>query len=203
MLPIRRRRHAFTLVEVLVVLGVLVILIAILLPAAVKARQQAKRAACAATLHSLGHALRMYAGDHHDRLPNGGPPGTVLDPAGVDAVLVALNERYVRAPAAFRCPADADDPPTAIVSGAYLAVDSARTSYDFYSLFWLPEMGPKLARIRDAPIAWDMNGASPPGRATNHKGGGNVVFADGHAAWQPADEWDGSNWPHPADLRYE
>jgi prepilin-type processing-associated H-X9-DG protein len=35
-----------------------------------------------------------------------------------------------------------------------------------------------------------------------HNGGGNVVFADGHAEWQNAGEWDGPSWPRPAKEFY-
>jgi len=58
-----RGRRAFTLVELLVVIGIIALLIAILLPALQKARQQAQRMACASNLRSQGQAMLVYIGD--------------------------------------------------------------------------------------------------------------------------------------------
>jgi prepilin-type N-terminal cleavage/methylation domain-containing protein/prepilin-type processing-associated H-X9-DG protein len=59
--PVRR---AFTLVELLVVIGIIAILIAILLPALNKARNQAKSAACLSNLRQLSQAMMNYSQDN-------------------------------------------------------------------------------------------------------------------------------------------
>jgi prepilin-type N-terminal cleavage/methylation domain-containing protein/prepilin-type processing-associated H-X9-DG protein len=64
-----RPRTGFTLVELLVVIGIIALLISMLLPSLNKAREQAKRTACLSNLKQAGHALIMYAGANNGKLP--------------------------------------------------------------------------------------------------------------------------------------
>lgn len=75
---VKKSRSAFTLVELLVVIGIIAMLISILLPTLRRANQQAKSAACKSNLRQLGIALQAYASDNRGRLfPVGEPlPGT-------------------------------------------------------------------------------------------------------------------------------
>jgi len=65
----RNRKAGFTLVELLVVIGIIALLISILMPALSRARAQAQVTKCAAYMRGIGNAIRMYANDNKDSLP--------------------------------------------------------------------------------------------------------------------------------------
>ena len=70
------KRKGFTLIELLVVIAIIAILLAILMPALSRVKEQGKRAACLANLKQLTLTWIMYADDNDDRLVNGEASGS-------------------------------------------------------------------------------------------------------------------------------
>jgi len=75
--PRAATRRAFTLVELLVVIGIIALLISILLPSLSRARQSANQLACLSNLRSIGNAIQLYANQYRDSLPIGAFDGNL------------------------------------------------------------------------------------------------------------------------------
>src|SRR5438046_69540 len=92
----QNRKAGFTLVELLVVIGIIALLISILLPSLNRARETANRVKCASNLRQLGQAILLYANENKGAYPRtftsvqatvvptwgtqGMPPATGADP---------------------------------------------------------------------------------------------------------------------------
>lgn len=63
------RRKGFTLVELLVVIGIISVLISMLLPSLARARRQARMVVCQSNMRQLAMGMLMYANDNHQYVP--------------------------------------------------------------------------------------------------------------------------------------
>jgi prepilin-type N-terminal cleavage/methylation domain-containing protein len=102
------RRRAFTLVELLVVIGIIAVLIGILLPALSKARKNAQMTVCMSNQKQLVTALLMYCNDNRGGFP-GGPGGYKVN--GVLKYTVSLASWDTDARNPYSCNQDENNGP--------------------------------------------------------------------------------------------
>lgn len=96
-----RRRRGFTLLELLVVLGIIVLLVGLIFPSLSKGRASSQAIACQSRMRQVALVVQMYSDENN---------GSVLhsyDVAGQDSVgWVKLIEPYLNQPENLRCPLD-------------------------------------------------------------------------------------------------
>ena len=93
------RKRAFTLVELLVVVGIVVVLIGILLPALSKARTASRKSVCASHIRGLTQAFHLYVNEWNSLL--------VVPPPGLDVPMNGWGDPlapYAKVEAMRQCP---------------------------------------------------------------------------------------------------
>ncbi len=204
-----KRRLAFTLVELLVVIGVLMVLAGFLFPVFGRVRENARRTSCQSNLSQLGLAFTQYTQDFDERLPvavhgsagtniEGGwvffsAFGTTGDNAVFDVKRGSLFP-YVKNEQIYICPTDE----AGIYTGLTYSINSCVGKPKDSNLY----LGKKLSVFSDTS-KWMLLGEEtmnvqnfvnstddgflslPYGNyfARRHSDGSNLLFLDNHVKW--------------------
>ena len=132
----RAAARGFTLVELLVVIGIITILVGILMPTLAKVRQAGNRTACRANLHDIGSRLQMYLTESKGRLPYVNTMPSVQPPINNYPALVYVLAPYTHGPdAAYRCRDDRiTQPSPGSPDGYETYFDREGSSYQYSSM---------------------------------------------------------------------
>lgn len=217
----RARRGGFSLIELMVVIGVAVVLTALLMPAMRQLQENAHRVVCMTNLQQMGQSFFMFGADHNDRLPYSAilhvqqAPQNLMasrridpDTDGWDGLGLLYSLMYCGAPQCFYCPSHQGNHP-----------------YERYANDWIP-FGPSVPiftnyhyaghtewtgarRRRSLDEGYSLVLATDGLRTKsdfNHVHGMNVLRADGSVRWRedtehilgllPSDDFA----PPPADY---
>lgn len=184
-----RRTRAFSLIEILVVMGILAILAAIVFPIVSGAKRSTKKVSSISNMRQIGTAIMVYAGDYDDTYPHGLPMVWRFAREAVAPDLLAhaktapFVEDVLRAwgvtDEILKAPGD----PSAIEGESQFEIYG--TSYQLQRRpFLQPRTMTSYDRPTEQPLGWevgqfhDMNKTKREARLV-------VLYMDGHVDYKP------------------
>lgn len=176
-----RSRAAFSLIELLITVALILILTTLYFGSNSASRQEALKRTCQKNLEKIYVSLEIYANDHHDSFP------LVEGAKTAEQALDVLVPKYTSDTSAFICPGSKD---SALPSGE--SFRERKISYAYYMGRF--QTNAQQVLMSDAQVDTSSKAAGEPvfsttGKApgNNHlKYGGNFLFCDGHCEMSPA-----------------
>lgn len=215
--PLSVTRQAFTLAELLVVIGILSIILTLVISAVAAARSYALRIACVSNLRQVGISLMFFADEHHGIYPlegNKGDDDPTTSMAWFYQLPPYLDQRDVTNPnTVFQCP-------VFYFGGSTIFNDASPKSYKYNA--WLDNNGRRERYVQGSArdesrivgffdaIGGDT-GLGQHGHGTpnavdfeRHNGVVNIIYLDGHTSssergdentdWSEKLQWLDSRW---------
>jgi prepilin-type N-terminal cleavage/methylation domain-containing protein/prepilin-type processing-associated H-X9-DG protein len=189
-------KKGFTLIEVLIVVGIICIISAIILPALSRAREKSRQSTCANNLRQIALATQMYSADNSGQYPSWFNGFAIANPLPNSKPGIGWAVRisaYTKTNAIFQCPTEptpgSDDPDASLIVGQPTFLDYGYNPWlsdEPESRFGMPTK--TIAFKDDEPLpAWGMAHkweVTHP-ESMRHSGGVNCAFVDGHVKWLP------------------
>ena len=218
----RAKSSGFTLVELLVVIGIIAVLIGLLLPAMTRAREHANRAVCLSNLKQVYAAFQVYVLDSKDQVPLGYRTASkqynsmvFSTTAGSRWVLFGLlYQSGALDNSILFCPSElntkfmlntGDNPwpngtPLANIQAGYCCRPGEQIPDDLANIpaSLQPFQMPRLSEFGNSAIFADLT-SSVNRTVTRHGDGINVLYGNGSAHWVPLTTFaqPAANWPEP------
>jgi prepilin-type N-terminal cleavage/methylation domain-containing protein/prepilin-type processing-associated H-X9-DG protein len=206
----QRRPSGFSLVELLVVIGIIAVLVSILMPALGRARENARRTQCASNLRQIGAALFMYLNEWK-KLPvrpsplDTGQPHAFRIGSVPSADVADVMERYAGAKQIYFCPDSIDDRSAEAnwpVPNGSIASTYALPFWVKETVWLIPKPDCRPSRLNSelligqdflgsldtptplTPLVWSHRMTRDPGTTGRSPFGANCLYGDGHVIWK-------------------
>ncbi|HEX8464682.1 MAG TPA: prepilin-type N-terminal cleavage/methylation domain-containing protein [Abditibacterium sp.] len=177
----RASMKGFTLVEILMVLGIVALLSALMFAAFIRVRENGKSTSCQSNLRQIALAMQQYVQDNDGRYPN------------IDYYAIKLMP-YLQNSQIFQCPSEekpaGNNPKLAAFNDYGLHAMAINTVFEpivvgHHEALVVKPATTILAIDLDLAFFAEVDGACgySKGWPNRHLGGGNYAFLDGHVKW--------------------
>ena len=183
----RNRCLGFTLIEIMVVCGIIVVLAGLSFAVFGKVKASAKNAVCINNLEQLGKAFHMYAGDWDDTMPpdiSFDQTKNQSDPNCFVRLMAEVN-RYGTTQNTWTCPLDRPEWQTGytsgpIYAGVYVLPDALHAQYYRQGPPMLSVIPPTAINLSDPVTRSDDDQGNPIFTSPHGVNVCNCLFFDGH-----------------------